>query len=413
MWPALTVLAVGISIYLHFTWRSRHRLLLAQTQDQQRRTAEAELVALKSSNAAARMEQLLESMSEGVILLSEEKRVDYANRAALQLFEIQQEVRGKTILTAFQSNELSDLLEKAIDGDQRAELELGLPGQNERVISVYATRVRNKRNEMMGTAFVFHDITRIRQLESTRQEFVGNVSHELRTPLSLIQGFAETLLETPSEDPEMNRKFLKNIGKHADRLTFLIEDLLTISALESGRVVMNLQDVDLCEAVGRVCGDLAPKAKAKGTALQNEIPPGQQCYADGDRLQQVLSNLVENAIKYGRNEGLVRIRLGSLFSGKIEVQVIDDGPGIPKALQARVFERFFRADKARSRETGGTGLGLAITKHIVQAHGGEVGVTSEPGHGTTFTFTIPAQKPNDSSESSVTSRGSRVGDEAL
>jgi two-component system phosphate regulon sensor histidine kinase PhoR len=240
-----------------------------------------------------------------------------------------------------------------------------------------------------GSILVFHDLTRLKQLESTRQEFVANVSHELRTPLSLIKGFVETLLDGAKNDPELSTRFLHTIEKHTDRLTYLIEDLLTISRLESGQIVMNRHEVGLQEEVAQVIDDLQARAADKNTSLRNEIPADLQARADTDRLQQVLFNLVENAIKYGRTEGTVTIGGKVNEDSKAELWVKDDGPGIPPESKERIFERFYRVDRARSRETGGTGLGLAIVKHIVQAHGGEVWVKSELGQGATFFFTLP------------------------
>jgi two-component system phosphate regulon sensor histidine kinase PhoR len=214
------------------------------------------------------------------------------------------------------------------------------------------------------------------------------VSHELRTPLSLIKGFVETLLEGAKNDPEKCTRFLQTIEKHTDRLTFLIEDLLAISRLESGQVVMNLHQVDLREQTQRVVDDLRARAAEKNVRLENGVPAGLTGRADADRLQQVLTNLVENAIKYGRANGRVTLG-GRADDHRVEMWVEDDGPGIPPEARERVFERFYRVDRARSRETGGTGLGLSIVKHIVQAHGGEVWLKSDIGSGTTFFFTLP------------------------
>jgi two-component system phosphate regulon sensor histidine kinase PhoR len=226
-------------------------------------------------------------------------------------------------------------------------------------------------------------------LENTRREFVANVSHELRTPLSLIKGFVETLLDGAKNDPETATHFLQTIEKHTNRLTYLIEDLLTISRLESGQIVMNRQPVNLHEEVARALEDLQARAAEKNVTLENLVPTGLRALADADRLQQVLSNLIENAIKYGRDAGRVSIGAKARSENEVEIWVRDDGPGIPAGARERVFERFYRADRARSAESSGTGLGLSIVKHIVQAHGGEVGVNSEPGTGTTFFFTLP------------------------
>jgi two-component system phosphate regulon sensor histidine kinase PhoR len=217
---------------------------------------------------------------------------------------------------------------------------------------------------------------------------VANVSHELRTPLSLIKGFVETLQEGAKNDPELATRFLQTIEKHTDRLTFLIEDLLSISRLESGRTIVNLQPIDMREQVQKVLEDLHTRVEEKRVRIHNTVPEGMIARADSDRLQQVLYNLVENAIKYGRKEGEVSVGAKSVADGKVEVWVQDNGPGIPPEAHERVFERFYRVDRARSRESGGTGLGLAIVKHIVQAHGGEVWVESQVGVGTTFHFTV-------------------------
>jgi two-component system phosphate regulon sensor histidine kinase PhoR len=256
-------------------------------------------------------------------------------------------------------------------------------------LEVNAAAVFDRDGTQLGSIIVFHDLTRIKQLERTRQEFVANVSHELRTPLSLIKGFVETLLDGAKNDPELATRFLRTIEKHTDRLTFLIEDLLTISRLESGQIVMNLHQVELRPEVAHVIDDLQARAAEKSVALVNEMPADLQARADTDRLEQVLFNLVENAIKYGRSEGKVTIGGLKNSDSKVELWVQDDGPGIPPDSRDRIFERFYRVDRARSRETGGTGLGLSIVKHIVQAHGGEVWVKSELGKGTTFFFTLP------------------------
>jgi len=236
---------------------------------------------------------------------------------------------------------------------------------------------------------VFHDVTRIKQLERTRQEFVANVSHELRTPLSLIKGFVETLLEGAANDPASRIRFLQTIEKQTDRLTYLIEDLLTVSRLESGQIILNFQNVELRAEVQRVIDDLRTRVQGKTVTIDNEVPARLTARVDAERLQQVLFNLVENAMKYGRPSGHVVVGGRALSVKKAELFVRDDGPGIPPESRERVFERFYRVDRARSRDTGGTGLGLAIVKHIVQAHGGEVWLQSELDVGTTFFLTLP------------------------
>jgi two-component system phosphate regulon sensor histidine kinase PhoR len=337
----------------------------------------------------AQQNALFNSMVEGVLVLDLRGRILLINQSLQHLFSLRADVRGQTILEAFRLAELADLMQRLRRERMVQSFSLELPGIDERWIEVSAAAVMDRGDTPGGAILVFHDVTRIRQLERTRQEFVANVSHELRTPLSLIKGFVETLIDGAEKNPASRRRYLQTIEKQTDRLAFLIEDLLTISRLESGQVVLNLQPVELRDETERVIGDLRARMQDKKVIIANEIPEGLTAKADADRLQQVLFNLIENAIKYGRPSGRVTIGGRPAAGGKIEISVRDDGPGIPAESRDRVFERFYRVDRARSRETGGTGLGLAIVKHIVQAHGGEVWLQSEVGEGTTFHFTLP------------------------
>jgi two-component system phosphate regulon sensor histidine kinase PhoR len=286
---------------------------------------------------------------------------------------------------------LQEVLRRVLAEGQLLNYELELPDEERRFIQINANTLLDRQSRREGIILECRDLTRLRQLENTRREFVANVSHELRTPLSLIKGFAETLLHGAKDDPEVAERFLRTIEKHADRLTYLIEDLLTLSRLESGQIVMNTQSVGLLATVNQVLADLEPRVREKEVTVINEVEAGLSVRADADRLQQVLFNLVDNAVKYGKHAGQVRLGARRAEGGRVEVRVSDDGPGIPPAALHRIFERFYRADKARSREQGGTGLGLAIVKHIVQFHGGTVWAESAPDQGTTFFFTLPAQ----------------------
>ena len=222
---------------------------------------------------------------------------------------------------------------------------------------------------------------------------MANVSHELRTPLSLIKSATETLLEGAKDDAAALSRFLQIIDKHANRLALLIDDLLLLSTLDSGGLRMNKQPVPLRDTVQDAIDDLQPRAHARDVTLVNAVPGSLLGLVDNDRMRQVISNLLDNAIKYGRAGGRAAIEGRVLPNGRIEIMVVDDGPGIPKESQERIFERFYRVDKARSREQGGTGLGLAIVKHVVQAHGGDVRLESEPGTGAAFIVTLPAATP--------------------
>ena len=390
MWPALTIFACLGLVALHFHWKRRvdeARIKLAEQIGQNAGLQEQQQHALAQSQA--QQQALFNSMVEGVLLLDAHERVRLVNQALERLFGLTGDIRGRTMMEALRLHELQELAGRVRAEGQVLGFELALPGLDNRCLQVNATALRERDGKLQGMILVFHDLTRLKQLENTRQEFVANVSHELRTPLSMIKGYVETLINGAKDDPAVATRFLQTIEKHADRLTYLIEDLLTISRLESGQVVMNIQKVGLRSVADDVVNDLQSRAADKQVNLENQVPEDVLVRADADRVQQVLFNLVDNAIKYGRPEGRVWINARPADAPFAEVSVRDNGPGIPPDSLDRVFERFYRADKARSREQGGTGLGLSIVKHIVQSHGGEAWVESEPGRGTTFFFTLP------------------------
>ena len=370
-------------------WRRRGadlESLVAARQVEAARFLEAEQHA--SLQAQAQQRALFESMAEGVLLLDRSKRITMANRSFHELLRVPGEIRGKTILEAIRLPLLEEMAAQLPEKDAFRTSEMELLGTPTKVLEVNASAIADPQGRFQGAIFVFHDLTRIKELESTRREFVANVSHELRTPLSLIKGFVETLLDGAADNPEQARRFLRKIQKHTSRLVYLIEDLLTISKLESGPLTLDLQPLGLSEVTDRVIEDLQMKATERNVRIENWLAKDLEAQVDAEKLQQVISNLVENAVKYGRKGGTVIIRSEWVGDSHIKVSVQDDGPGIALDAQARVFERFYRVDRARSSETGGTGLGLAIVKHIVQAHGGTVGVISEPGKGSSFFFTL-------------------------
>ena len=386
MWPALTIVVFVALVALHFWWRHRFRLT--------RETAARDLESIKQQQQQASLEQqtqqdaIFNSMQEGLLLLDKTGHIQMANRAFGELFDGADNVRGKLLLEAVRWHEAAELVGRLRPDQPWITRELRFPGPSELWFQVSAAVILNQEGHRQGTLLVFHDLTRLKQLERTREEFIANVSHELRTPLSHIKGYTETLLGGAKDDPEVATRFLQTIARNAERLELLIEDLLTISELESGRVTLKLQPLPLQSVVGKVFDDFKTRAEAKTVTLTNSTF-GVKVNADAVRLEQVLSNLVDNAIKYGRTGGRVTIGARSAADGKVEVFVRDDGPGLPADSLERVFERFYRVDKGRSREQGGTGLGLAIVKHIVQSHGGTVWAKSEPGKGTTFYFTLP------------------------
>jgi two-component system phosphate regulon sensor histidine kinase PhoR len=455
----LCIILLTALIALHLWWR--------KTFDQDRARADRRLQELDAAHQQAAVQQkaqqdaLFDSMVEGLLVLDEQGRIQVANRAFVQLFGLKNDRRSQTIMEALRSNELTEVVDRLKTEKFVIDHEMQLPGPTERWIQISGAGLFNGDGRRHGSILAFHDLTRLKQLENARKEFVANVSHELRTPLSLIKGYSETLIDGAKDNPDVALKFLQTIERNADRLKLLIEDLLTISELESGRVTLNLQMVDLQLVADRVLEDFKSRASEKNVTLLNETP-ALQISADAIRLEQVFGNLIDNAIKYGRPNGTVRVgaslpdsvplsdarpeRMGiggadsrndvtasPLETGEpagsapappseeragerrpfasnepsvhgkgrggeahrsdarfIEIFVRDDGPGIPTDSLPRVFERFYRVDKARSREQGGTGLGLSIVKHVVQAHGGRVWATSELGTGTTFFFTLSA-----------------------
>jgi two-component system phosphate regulon sensor histidine kinase PhoR len=370
---------------VHLRWRRAFLRAQETSRDAIEQLKESQEHAARQ--VQTQQEALFNSMIEGLLLLDEHGRIQLANRAFSDLFGLTTPVRGKTIVEALRLTELAALVESVTPQEQLLGHELRLAGLSERWLQINAAAISDANGKQRGTVLVVHDLTRLKQLERARQEFVANVSHELRTPLSLIKGYVETLLDGAKDNPEVETKFLQTIQRNSERLQFLIEDLLTISELESGRIRMNLQNLALRPMVEKALGDLSARARTKRVTLTNHLPEV-TVRADADRLQQVFGNLVDNAIKYGRLEGSVTVSGNTLNDDTFEVCVQDDGPGIPAEALERVFERFYRVDKARSREQGGTGLGLSIVKHIVQSHGGRVWAKSEPGKGAAFFFTL-------------------------
>jgi two-component system, OmpR family, phosphate regulon sensor histidine kinase PhoR len=395
MWIPWLIAGVGalLLLLLHFWWRRRWQA--ARTEAARWREANERLAEAQERDRVAageRQSALFDSMVEGVLILDMGGRVQLVNASFRRMFRLGNDITGKTIMEALRLRELNELIEQLPARGRVTEFELEPNTIRGQTLQVNAVSLAGHQQGEAGAMLVFHDLTHLKQLEDSRKEFVANVSHELRTPLSMIKGYLETLLDGAKDDPEVAVRFLKIIEKHADRLTFLIEDLLTISKLESGQAIMNLQAVSLAEICGRVIEDLRQLADKREIQIVSRLDPRIQVEADSSRLQQVFFNLVDNAIKYGRKGGRVEITGQPTGEGLVKICVSDDGPGIPPEARERVFERFYRVDKARSREQGGTGLGLAIVKHIIQAHHGEVWVESEAGRGAGFCFTVPEHR---------------------
>jgi two-component system phosphate regulon sensor histidine kinase PhoR len=390
MWVVLTFSLLGLCLWIYLRWRDDLReaeSLRAQAFAELEKTKELQDDII--SQIHTRQKAIFNSMVEGILILDQNGRVHSTNKSLERVFSINRDILGMTLIEAFHCHELLEVVDKAQKEGLVSGFELKLTRIHQtQYLEVNAAAIQRAGSQPEGTILIFHDFTRIKELESLRREFVANVSHELRTPLTLIKGYVETLMDGAKDDPAVSTKFLQTIYKHTNRLAFLIEDLLTLSHLESGQVIMHLQITPLYPIIERVLDELQSPAAQKKIMLENLVTQTLQVNADGDRLQQVFYNLVDNAIKYSNSGGHVSIGAEPQLDS-MRIFVRDDGPGIPPDAQERIFERFFRVDRARSREAGGTGLGLSIVKHIIQAHGGKVWVQSEPGEGSTFYFTIP------------------------
>ncbi|TMA56473.1 MAG: HAMP domain-containing protein, partial [Deltaproteobacteria bacterium] len=344
-------------------------------------------------------DSILRCMIEGVLVLDPRGQVLVMNERAKAMFHVPdgKDIHWLSILEMSRHPEVHKILEEILTSnlsEQPYSKEVEL--DEERWFRVNAVRLRNKGGSFLGSILVFHDVTDIKRFESMRSDFVANVSHELRTPLTAIRGYVETLLHTPPPDPQDSRQFLEIIDRHSDRLSRLTEDLLTLSDLESGKVHLSQQLLDAGNLIQRVLEVFWDQAARKKIKLTQEVAPGLPKLAgDLDRLQQLFINLVDNAIKYTPLEGVVSLTVTqtAVHNGgapHIEIAVRDTGPGIPEKDLPRITERFYRVDKARSRDLGGTGLGLAIVKHIVQAHKGELSIESTLKKGTTVRVRLPA-----------------------
>lgn len=331
-------------------------------------------------------ERILAHMSDGVALVDGAGRVVHVNHRLAALLGAARPAEPGTLFQAFaRVPDLDELLEAARSEARTVERELRLWSPRAQVLRVTATPLGGP--APAPVLLVLHDLTESERLQRLRQDFVANVSHELRTPLTSLRGYAETLAEGGLEDVEHRERFVHIIRDQAVRLQALVEDLLSLAELERPDVTLRRERFDLRAAAERQVAALREAARVAGTPL--ELVSGGSVWVEGDRVQleQAMANLLDNAVKY-TERGRVTVRLGA-DDAFAWFEVRDTGPGIPAEDQPRVFERFYRVDKARSREKGGTGLGLSIVKHAIQLHAGEVSLESTPGEGSTFSFRIP------------------------
>jgi two-component system phosphate regulon sensor histidine kinase PhoR len=341
------------------------------------------------------LQTILKGMMEGVLVVDEKKRIKTMNEALRTLLPVSPDVADRTPLEVIRNAALESTIQRVLQtGNSEAfEMEVTAAGGKTLEVNVVAISSANKGSDgkVLGAIAVFHDITRLKRLEKVRQDFVANVSHELRTPLTTIKGYAETLLDGALKE-EVAFQFVQVINRHADRLTKIVEDLLTLSKIESKEFGLKPERLLVSESINSTLDVVKEEARKKGISISwSESSPSLFIIADRKELEQVLINLLDNAIKYGREGGHIKIEVNESPNAEIRVSIQDDGIGIPKEDLPRIFERFYRVDKGRSKELGGTGLGLSIVKHIIQAHGGQVWAESQIGKGSTFYFTLPKQ----------------------
>jgi len=336
-------------------------------------------------------ETILSSMAEGVLALDNKDNIVSINRAAAKLLELDsEEAINKSIHEVIRVADLHDFAGKISGDTDMAEMEISLPGLDERFIQVHGTALKNPSGERIGLVLVLNDISRMKKLENIRRDFVANVSHELKTPITAITGSAETLLDNEPENPEDRRRFLKMIARHAERLNILVEDLLALTRLESESAagVIKMETGKIGPVIDAAIQSCHEKILAKNIRTDINCDPELQAKINSFQLEQATINLIDNAVKYSGPDSTITIDV-EINQDEIVISVKDQGCGIESRHLPRLFERFYRIDKARSREVGGTGLGLAIVKHVALAHNGRVSVESIPGLGSTFRIHIP------------------------
>jgi len=359
---------------------------LALTLNRMAQDLEDKIKEIKQQNQE--LAAIFNSMIEGIIVIDRTSRIVSINPAIEKIFGVSsKDVQGRPFLEAIRNNEISEIINSVLTNGKSLSAEITLVLPAHRVFEVNAVPIF-ERDSVNGCLLVIHDITEIRRLETVRRDFVANVSHELKTPLTSIKGFVETLLEGALDDKRNSRNFLTIIQNHADRLDTLVNDLLSLSHLESKDMLLDIKEVNIKVEADEVISGFGSQLKKNNVEIKNELAPNILARADRDRIKQVFTNLIDNAIKFNRKNGTVKV-YAEESSSKIKITIEDSGVGIPEKDISRIFERFYRVDKARSRELGGTGLGLSIVKHIVELHGGTVGLESNEGLGSKFFFTLP------------------------
>jgi two-component system, OmpR family, phosphate regulon sensor histidine kinase PhoR len=345
---------------------------------------------------------ILGSMIEGVAVVNGQERLAFANPGFAEILGLDvPPVAGSSLLEIVRQTELIEAVRRVLAGEPRVEAEIATGTLRQHYFAATVASVRA--GETYGAVIVLHDITDLRKLERVRRDFVANVSHEFRTPLTAIQGFAETLIGGAIDDPQNRGRFLGIILEHARRLAHLTEDLLRLSQMDAEQLEMEIRPVSVAQLVESCYETAQRRATEKRLSLSVQVPSQlPDVAADNRRIQEVLQNLLENAIQYTPSGGSI-VLSAACRNDEVVFTVSDTGIGIPQADQPRIFERFYRVDVARSREAGGTGLGLSIAKHLVEAHNGRIWVESDLGAGSKFHFAIPVFDPERAARAAASS----------
>jgi len=337
------------------------------------------------------IEAIISSISEGIIAINAEGKIILWNRTASAFLSVTDtDIGGKRLIDVCRQPEIHSALQETMERSFEVRRDLYLP-ELQRSFKLVSVPIKREGHQLQGGAVaVLFDITELKKYDELRKEFVANVSHELKTPLTSIKGYIETLRDGAIEDRENSRRFLEIISVQAERLSLLIEDLLVLSKLERHAEKIDRSNVDLKDLMQEILLSFRHQIQAKSHSINNLLPGDLPVVkADKKKIAQALSNLIDNAVKFTPESGTITISSSLEEKGSVRISIADTGIGIPAEDLGRIFERFYRVDKDRSRELGGTGLGLSIVKHIIEAHGGNVGVKSEPGKGSTFWFTLP------------------------
>ena len=363
---------------------------LAQAMNQMAQELEERIQAVVQQRNES--EAVLSSMVEGVVALDGEERILHHNAAAAKLLKGHADVlQGRSIQEVMRNRDLHEMVRSTLDHGEVSQGDVALYQAGEQILQAHCTPLADPDGHRMGALLVLSDVTQLRRLETVRSDFAANVSHEIKTPLTAIQGFVETLSQGSDVDPAEAKRFLEIIDKHVKRLTAIVDDLMQLARLEQGaehQPLLRLERVPIQSILHAANQRCCPQAKEKSMTVDIVCDDTLAMAIDADLIEQAIVNLLDNAIKYSPSDR--RIELAARADAdRLQISVKDEGIGIAKKHLPRLFERFYRVDKARSRRMGGTGLGLAIVKHIVQVHNGQVTVESVQGKGSTFTIFLP------------------------